>query len=362
MKLQVEILSKVDFIGLIGHPEAHEFVGNNANNELPIFTKFHSTLIEKMRQFVKPFDVICHPFGTAHQALENVFPDAYHVESGIGYPHAWAPYRVFESYSHMHYSLGREGVVHGKNYYFVSPNYYDVTEWDSTLEPSHDRPIVYMGRITWSKGLSIIQELARLLPDRQFLIAGQGNFSEFFSPGQAQNVRFLGSLKGRARSDLLSIAEVALMPTQFVEPFGGSGVEAQLTGTPLITTNFGAFAETVEHGKTGFRCNTIGDFLQAIDNAKYLNRTYIAEQARRLYSLETVGKQYDAIFRTIVDLKGKGFYSKQSHFIKQVSRSSTSTSPGIDEEDNCMNSSTKSEHDIILLSVFPQIETGPHGE
>lgn len=227
----------------------------------------------------------------------------------------------------MHYQLGKKELVNGNNYDFVAPNYYDTTEWKKSLEPSPERPIVFMGRITWSKGLAIIQDLARLLPERQFLIAGQGNFSEFFPEGKAPNVRFLGSLKGRARSDLLSMAEVALMPTQFVEPFGGSGVEAQLTGTPLITTNFGAFTETVEHGKTGFRCNTIGDFVQAIENAKHLNRTYIAERARNLYSLETVGKQYDGIFQTIADLDGEGFYTKKSHFIKPAT---AGAGPGVD--------------------------------
>lgn len=93
---KVQILSKPEFDEFIGNPGSHEFVGNNADTGLPIFAKFHSILIEKMRPLVKKFDIICHPFGHTHQELQNIFPDAFHVESGIGYPTTWAPYRVFE--------------------------------------------------------------------------------------------------------------------------------------------------------------------------------------------------------------------------------------------------------------------------
>ncbi len=38
----------------------------------------------------------------------------------------------------------------------------------------------------------------------------------------------------------------------------GAGVEAMLCGTPLLGSNYGAFQETIIHGVTGFRCNTLG--------------------------------------------------------------------------------------------------------
>jgi hypothetical protein len=41
-----------------------------------------------------------------------------------------------------------------------------------------------------------------------------------------------------------------------------------------------------------------------------LDRTEIREIARSRYSLEAVGKQYEAYFNRLLTLHGKGWYSK----------------------------------------------------
>jgi glycosyltransferase involved in cell wall biosynthesis len=101
-----------------------------------------------------------------------------------------------------------------------------------------------------------------------------------------------------------------LMPTVYTEPFGGAGVEGQLCGTPLLASDFGAFSETVEHNHTGFRCKTLGDWLDAVANVKELDREYIANSARMKYSLAAVGDQMDRIFRQIETLSTDGWYNE----------------------------------------------------
>jgi hypothetical protein len=47
-----------------------------------------------------------------------------------------------------------------------------------------------------------------------------------------------------------------------------------------------------------------------------LDRNYIAQRARELYTYEVVGQRYDEIFKQIYDLRNKGWYSDESHYIK----------------------------------------------
>ena len=98
------------------------------------------------------------------------------------------------------------------------------------------------------------------------------------------------------------------MPTNFTEPFGGSGVEAMLCGTPLIAVDYGAFTETVLEGVTGFRCHTLQDWMDAVNDIDSLDRYIVACTTRNRYSLEACGKKYDKIFNDIANLNKKGWY------------------------------------------------------
>ena len=78
-------------------------------------------------------------------------------------------------------------------------------------------------------------------------------------------------------------------------------VEAQLCGTPAITTNFGVFSETVRHGGTGFRCSTLQDFVNAARNADKLEPQAIRARAER-YLMDNVRWQFDGWFRDLYQL------------------------------------------------------------
>jgi glycosyltransferase involved in cell wall biosynthesis len=130
-------------------------------------------------------------------------------------------------------------------------------------------------------------------------------------------MNFIGSITGAEnKSDLFKNAKALFVPSQYIEPFGVVIIEAMMSGTPVITSDFGAFAELVEHGKTGFRCRTLADYMAATKAVLNLDRKYIAERARELYTYDAVGKKYDEIFKQIYDLRDKGWYADESHYIK----------------------------------------------
>ena len=99
----------------------------------------------------------------------------------------------------------------------------------------------------------------------------------------------------------MSNAKCVLVPTIYGEPFGGVNVEAQLCGTPVLTTAFGAFPETVSHGKTGYICHTNAEFIEKAKLVDKLNPKKIRKHAER-YLMDNVKKEYQAWFDQLYSL------------------------------------------------------------
>jgi len=81
-------------------------------------------------------------------------------------------------------------------------------------------------------------------------------------------------------------------------------------GTPVLTSDFGAFTETIQHGKTGFRCRTIEEFVWAAKNADKLKPEDCREWAAANYSMERVSDMYEEYFHRIASLWGEGWYAE----------------------------------------------------
>ena len=304
---------------------------NTVNHAIgtPHWKIFNERIVFELRKRVKRGDIICHPFGPAHPDVLDFFPEAFHVETGIGYPNGdFAPFRIFESYAAMHYHQGMhphkdgEGkflknndespVVgrHGRDYEWVVPNYYDLKDWEPNYEPG--KYLVFFGRVVAVKGMDILKAIAEHL-NEPIRVVGNGDLEQY----KSKNLIIEGPITGaKNKSDLLRNAKAIIVPSRFIEPFAGVHAEAMLCGTPVLSSDFGVFSETVENGKNGFRCQTLGDYLTAIDNIDRIDRKYVADLARSKWSLEEVGKKYDAIFKQISDLRDKGWYTKKSHKMK----------------------------------------------
>jgi len=133
------------------------------------------------------------------------------------------------------------------------------------------------------------------------------------------NIVYKPPVSGTDRGEYLGSLQALIAPTLFTEPFCGVAVEAQLCGTPVMTTDYGAQTETVENFKTGVLCHTLQDYVVGVQlavNGKF-DRNYIRERAVSKYDMFNVGKKYEYAFKSIMDIhNGKnGWYSPDSHIM-----------------------------------------------
>lgn len=299
------------------------FVGDLGNWSTPLYQVFNKRANQKLNEYYRSMktDIVCLPFGPAHEeALLNL--DVVKVETGIGYDNAKHNFRIYESYAILHTDVekSKSGL---RNYWFVAPNYYNIKEWSPIETPKlveeRKNRVGFFGRISNTKGCHIITDIAKRMPNVQFVLCGQGDPTPFLK--ESPNIVYKAPIHGKERQEYLAGLSALLTPSCFMEPFCGANVEAQLCGTPVISHDYGVFNETVEQFKTGLRCHTIADFCYGIQMALKgdFDRNYIRERALKNWDMFQVARQYDYIFSCILDVSnGKnGYYSDDCHIEKQ---------------------------------------------
>jgi glycosyltransferase involved in cell wall biosynthesis len=249
-------------------------------------------------------DFVCVINGWLNTPLKNI-PFTQTVEYAIGYNGTFADYRVFASYAHYHKIIGAEGGYDpdGKFYDTVIPHYLD-----SSMYPCKTKSgsyYIYMGRMISRKGIQIAIDTCRAI-GAELKIAGGGDLVV-----NEPHVELLGSVSGQKKLDLLQNAIAMFAPTLYIEPFNLAVIEAQMVGTPAITTDFGSFTETVVQGVTGYRCRTLQDFVDAATACKDLDPFVVSMVASDRYCLENVAPKYQKYFCDLYQLWSGGWSNLQ---------------------------------------------------
>lgn len=259
-------------------------------------------------------EIVCMTWGGPQRdAIRTALGDAngnlsqWEVETGIGYEHSWSPYRVYESYAWMHVHLGMERILSGAKWYWsVIPNSFDLNDLMVADKPGED--FLFMGRLNDDKGVGLAIHVAKEV-GRKITICGQGDPTHLLAGNP--HVTYLPPVDVEGRRELLANAYAVFCPSFYIEPFCGTHVEAMLSGTPVITTDWGVFAETVLHGVTGWRCRSFEHFVWAAKNVDKLDREATWRYAAENFSLERVALMYEEYFQNVLNLKyTPGFYTK----------------------------------------------------
>lgn len=268
---------------------------------------FNRNAIEAITVRKQERDILLCPMGIYQKPIADAVK-LFTVEPGIGYTGVFSSLRVFESYAWMHYIYGLQKTEDGIWYDAVIPNYYDPK--DFPYQSKKQDYLLYFGRIIGRKGVQTASEIAKATGN-QLYIVGQGsleNPAEGIHLSDEKHIVYHPAVGPEQRAELLKNAKAVLVPTYYLEPFGGVNVEAQLCGTPVITSDWGAFPETVLHGVTGYRCRVFEEFCWAVNNIWRIRPKDCHEWAVKNYSMERVGKMYEEYFQRVYRMFDKGWY------------------------------------------------------
>jgi glycosyltransferase involved in cell wall biosynthesis len=114
-------------------------------------------------------------------------------------------------------------------------------------------------------------------------------------------VRWVGSLTGAHKLDVLGRARALLAPVRWDEPGGTAIVEALACGTPVIGLRRGALATLVEHGVTGFLADEPEELVGLLARAGEIDPADCRRAAEERFSAEAMAEAYLALYRTVLE-------------------------------------------------------------
>ncbi len=184
-------------------------------------------------------------------------------------------------------------------------------EWRSFL--ASGVPFLYLGRLSWKKGIDrLIRAVARL-PEARLVIAG--NDEEGVRPRLealareilvADRVRFVGFVDGASKQALLAAARALVLPS-LSENFGNVVLEAWVAGTPVVVTPGVGLADEVESAGAGLVAAgdpvALGDALERLvadpEAARAMGELGRARVESR-YAWPTIAERAESIYAAVL--------------------------------------------------------------
>lgn len=267
--------------------------------------KMRENAIKIINEIKRPDDFLCVTMGNYHKPIVDGVNLMLTVEPGVGYSGSIAKFRAFESMHIQNYSYGKqvEGKYRDGNFYDrIIPNYFEPEKHPFYPKSMKEDYFLFVGRIIPHKGLNIAIETCKQV-GAKLKLAGQGEIVV-----NDPLVETIGYVEPKERAELMGKAKGFFYATIYLEPFGGSAVEAMLAGTPIITTDFGVFPEYNINGVTGYRCNTFKQFVEAAQNVDKLDPVKIRKHAEQFLTTNVRYKYqewFDDIYTVYEMVAGK---------------------------------------------------------
>jgi glycosyltransferase involved in cell wall biosynthesis len=309
----VSLISNKERVGWFGEHDQNSVWGHISWEPThPAWLAMNQRAIKEVSERAAPGDLLLPVAGLSQKIVADSVP-LLCCEPFVGYEGVFSNFCAFESHAWRHFLYGKYNLGNGDGRWYdtVIPNYFDPDDFSFYDVPGDY--LLFVGRVTARKNPHVAAQIAGAM-GLKLIVAGPGVSK--VEPGVVygdgcvllgDHVEYVGPVGIEDRADLMAGALALIAPTAFIEPFGGVAVEAMMSGTPAVTSDWGAFTETVKNGVSGFRFRTLAEGVEVTEKAFDLNRGLIRDYALESFSLEAVAPLFEGWFDRLDGLRGEGW-------------------------------------------------------
>lgn len=199
---------------------------------------------------------------------------------------------------------------------WVATVYHGIPVDRLAFTPRRGDYLAFLGRISPEKGLDTAIQVARRagLPLK---IAARKPLQNTQDPDvrrdwdyyentvqpllQERGVELVDEVGDNEKSDFLGHAAALLFPIRWPEPFGLVMVEALACGTPVLAFRNGSVPEVIEHGVTGFICDSEDEMVDAVAHVDEIDRARCRAEAERRFSPAAMADGYERVYDRLIE-------------------------------------------------------------
>ncbi len=114
-------------------------------------------------------------------------------------------------------------------------------------------------------------------------------------------IEFVGEISDAEKNDFVGNAMALVCPYDWPEPFGLVLIEALACGTPVLAYRRGSIPEIIDHGSTGFVCETVDEMVEAVGQVALLERRRCRAAFDERFTADRMARDYVALYERILE-------------------------------------------------------------
>ncbi len=114
-------------------------------------------------------------------------------------------------------------------------------------------------------------------------------------------VEFIGEISDAEKNDFIGNAAALVCPYDWPEPFGLVLIEALACGTPVLAYERGSIPEVIDHGVTGFVCDSLAEMAEAVGRIPFIDRHRCRASFDERFTADRMARDYVALYERILE-------------------------------------------------------------